>query len=161
MQEVGGMESASPENGRRDRLRIKQGPAGDEHKRHEQVHDEHIAELLQRVELVLCRYGEGRLFIAEDPECIILGLLHQTLQQSFEFHLVVASVVRDQVSKEKKYVVDGKDDPGYVMERYGGIEFDEGDPGTGKLHAEPRDDQDEAEQGVDCMPDADPGRIQV
>ena len=155
------MESASPEDGCRDCLRIKQGPAGDEHKRHEQVHDEHIAELLQRVELVLCSDGEGRLFIAEDPECIIPGLFDQTSRQAFEFHLVVASVEGDKISKEEKYVVDGKDDPGYVMDGYGSIEFDQGDPGTGKLHAEPRGDQEEAKQGVDRMPEADPGGIQV
>jgi len=106
-------------------LRIQEHPTRDHDHRYADVHDHHIAEALQGVELVVFCNREWRFLSPEHPIGVIQELLAYILHISAKAEKVLPAIGGDQVAYHKENIAQGKDDPGNIVDAHGIIEPDD------------------------------------
>lgn len=148
MHEIGKMYRPVAKNVVKQVFRIQEHPACDHDHRYADVHDHHVAEALQRVELVIFRNREGRFLPPEHSIGVIQELLADIFHITTKAEKVLPAIGGDQVPNHEENIAQGKDDPGNIVDAYGIIEPDDRVLGIGVLHTYTGNDEQYDQYGI-------------
>jgi len=107
VKQVGQIEPAEAKKTVYSDIRVEKAPARKDDKGNQHIHQEHVGGLLQGVELALFAYREGRIFIFEKPDGVIVELFLKTDQETPDRDNVMCAICRKQVPDKKDRVTYG------------------------------------------------------
>lgn len=123
MQQVGQVKAAEPQKAVYCDLGVQQAPAGKNDKGDENIHQDDIRNLLQRIEFTLFRDGKRSIFLPENSDRVIDELFFKTDNKFFYRNYIICTIGSEEISNKKKCVTDRQKYSGKVVNGYGGIEF--------------------------------------